>query len=520
MRHPAHDSVGGMSLANFLTSQRSSGFPGAPTCNVHGNALSVLEALPMGGVFSLLGQGYKLVATGHKFGGLVAHLFATRVLLQLHQEVAQARAMGINLSLNLADSKVSSYAFGAPFFATTAMTRTLAHMGVDVSQVNLHTLWKHGDGAPAFFAAASELYTVAAAARDANADAVAAAVEASGLPLDDVMSPASIARSSQITAVQDWCRHVAEGVDGLSRCRTTGPSRLMARPLDPPMLGRVCQPGGLFGPTSPLDAEANRLQQLRISMSEAEAVAAGLPTGPRAPANVRTSTTGAGPAARRRRSVEVPDGAAAPGASGLMSPGTSVGSFSRIGGSVSGSAGSFSGAAAAAAVGAVGASPAGRARRASLLMSGAGAANPKPVGQGHGHGHGHKEEKQTHWKDGLLHLLQVMGDGLGERYSPIGQFWVLGGSAKPADASGAGAVPSLTWLDGPKAMQTSAAWLAPGNGANLFARWEWGLDELGSDMMEAFPWATFRTTVTLRGAPTDRKELLRPSPVLDLLAMG
>lgn len=52
-------------------------------------------------------QGYKLVATGHKFGGLVAHLFATRVLLQLHQEVAQARAMGINLSFNLADNKAS-----------------------------------------------------------------------------------------------------------------------------------------------------------------------------------------------------------------------------------------------------------------------------------------------------------------------------------------------------------------------------------------------------------------------------
>ena len=29
MRHPAHDAVGGMSLANFLTSQRASGFPGA-----------------------------------------------------------------------------------------------------------------------------------------------------------------------------------------------------------------------------------------------------------------------------------------------------------------------------------------------------------------------------------------------------------------------------------------------------------------------------------------------------------
>lgn len=70
-------------------------------------------------------------------------------------------------------------------------------------QLSLHTLWKHGDGSPAFFAAASELYTVAAAARDANADAAAAAVESSGLPLDDVLSPASISRSSQVGSPAD-----------------------------------------------------------------------------------------------------------------------------------------------------------------------------------------------------------------------------------------------------------------------------------------------------------------------------
>lgn len=47
------------------------------------------------------------MATGYKFGGVVAHLFATRVLLQLHQEVQLARQMGINLSMTLADKKVS-----------------------------------------------------------------------------------------------------------------------------------------------------------------------------------------------------------------------------------------------------------------------------------------------------------------------------------------------------------------------------------------------------------------------------
>ncbi|PNH07951.1 hypothetical protein TSOC_005530 [Tetrabaena socialis] len=110
LRHPAHDAPGQASLANFMAPQRPCGFPGATACQVHGHALSCLDSLPLGTVFSLLGQGYKLVASGFKFGGVVAHLFATRVLLQLHQEVSLARQMGIRLNMNLGDNKAQGSA--------------------------------------------------------------------------------------------------------------------------------------------------------------------------------------------------------------------------------------------------------------------------------------------------------------------------------------------------------------------------------------------------------------------------
>lgn len=51
-------------------------------------------------------QGFKLVTTGYKFGGVVAHLFAAKLLLQLNQEVQMAKQMGIDLSMSLADNKV------------------------------------------------------------------------------------------------------------------------------------------------------------------------------------------------------------------------------------------------------------------------------------------------------------------------------------------------------------------------------------------------------------------------------
>ncbi|GFR44859.1 hypothetical protein Agub_g6202, partial [Astrephomene gubernaculifera] len=245
LRHPAHTAPNQSSMANFLAAQRQCGFPGAAACNVHGHALAALESLPLGSVFSLLGQGYKLVATGYKFGGVVAHLFATRVLLQLHQEVQMARQMGINLTMNLADNKVSSYAFGSPFFATASMGRCLAALDLLQQQQqpsqrpsppiqhNLHTIWRAGDASAAFFTAASELVTVASAARDAAYDVTTGDVDAAGGGLEgDLASQASIARTPQVAAVQEWCRFVADNVDGLSRCRSSGPSRLLARPLD------------------------------------------------------------------------------------------------------------------------------------------------------------------------------------------------------------------------------------------------------------------------------------------------
>lgn len=122
---------------------------------------------------------------------------------------------------------------------------------------------------------------------------------------------------------------------------------------------------------------------------------------------------------------------------------------------------------------------------------------------------------------------QVMGDGLGERYAPVGQFWILG-SLPSSDKERTGGACSggsasrasvLQPVEGPRAMQSSAAWLSPGNGAALFSRWESELEEIQKDLMEAFPWVSFKASVDVRGTAVDRRDLLRPSKGLDLGAL-
>ncbi|GLC43863.1 hypothetical protein PLESTB_000916400 [Pleodorina starrii] len=532
LRHPSHEVPGQTSMANFLAAQRACGFLGAAACHVHGHALAALESLPLGMVFSLLGQGYKLVATGFKFGGVVAHLFATRVLLQLHQEVQMARQMGINLTMTLSGNKVSSYAFGSPFFATSSLSRTLSAMDLQLhQQLNLHTIWRAGDASPAFFAAASELFTVASEARDAAyditaADAAAAAAAAAaaggggdaaaggGSAADDISSPASIARTPQVAAVQDWCRHVADGVDALSRCRASGPSRLLARPLETPLLARVCAPGGLVSPVPAASAAAldaggdatavvtDKVLQVRIADGDGgggggsgSSSAAGTPKS-------RATSAVSRPGPSRRRSQELLDTVAAAAAGRPLSPIRSLTGRSKRAVPVTAEGPTRSGRSSSSAV-----SPVVAARQQQL--------------------------RQPAWRDALLRLLQVMGDGLGERYAPVGQFWILGslpGSDKEKAAAAAAAAAaaqkdrpqsagSLQPVEGPRATQSSAAWLSPGNGTCLFARWESELEEVQRDLMEAFPWVTFRTSVEVRGCNMERRDLLRPSPALDLGAM-
>ncbi|EFJ50565.1 hypothetical protein VOLCADRAFT_88500 [Volvox carteri f. nagariensis] len=531
LRHQNHDVPGQTSMANFLAAQRACGFPGAAA------KPKALESLPLGMVLSLLGQGYKLVATGFKFGGVVAHLFAVRVLLQLHQEVQMAKQMGINLTMTLkgnkvergysgarrrvADRPVSSFAFGSPFFATSSLSRNLSALDLHPNQqLNLHTIWRAGDASPAFFAAASELFTVASEARDAAydftaADAAAVAggsaavggggdAAAAAAACDDISSPASIARTPQVAAVQEWCRHVADGVDALSRCRSTGPSRLLARQLETPLLARVCAPGGLFAPApaaAALDAAAGDAaaivteKVLTVRIAEGDAGSGGGASGPKSPAATRSTSAASRSGLSRRRSQETLDtAAAATAAAGRpLSPMRSLTSRSKR------------------AVPVVVESPSRSGPSRTLTVPPSLASRQQPG-------------RPPAWRDALLRLLQVMGDGLGERYAPVGQFWLLG--SLPSDKerqvsrdAGAASVRVLQPVEGPRAMQSSAAWLSPGNAAALFLRWESELEEIQKDLMEAFPWMSFRPAVDVRGASVDRRDLLRPSPALDLGAL-
>ncbi|KAG2500798.1 hypothetical protein HYH03_001560 [Edaphochlamys debaryana] len=516
-----HDVPGAASLANVFGQQLPCGFPGAQTCNVHGHALKALEALPLGQVFSLLGQGYKLVSTGLKFGGCVAHLFATRVLLQLHSEVAAAKQMGIHLSVNMTEEKVASYAFGAPFFATSHLSRTLTQM--EITPNNLHTFWRAGDAAPAFFTAASELFTVAAAARDASTDpAEAAAALATGFA-DDSFAPGNFCRVPQVTAVQDWCRSVSDHVDALSRCKGTGPSRLLTRPLEPALLGRLCGLNGLFGappPTEPLagmgldgrngSGTGPRAGRRKSMTMDPAAVAAGMQGSFSAGAGAGPT----GPRVGRRASLVVDPAQAA--ALGSAAPSPTAGRARRGSMLVDASGPSVS-----AGLGSGAPSPTtgmGRARRASLVMREREAAAAAKAAPSAAASVASTPKGKDTWKEALSKLLQVMGDGLGERYAPVGRFWVLGSvPAKEGGPKEAG--PPLQSVEGSRAQQLGAHWLSPGS-AFLFSRWEAGVEELEKDLMEAFPWSSFRPGVEIRGEVADRRALLRASAALDLAAMG
>lgn len=69
----------------------------------------MVNEIPLLPFINLLGQGYSLVLTGHKFGGMVANALAAKLLLQLRQEVSMAQQAGVNVTaLSKTLKKVSS----------------------------------------------------------------------------------------------------------------------------------------------------------------------------------------------------------------------------------------------------------------------------------------------------------------------------------------------------------------------------------------------------------------------------
>lgn len=76
--------------------------------------MQALQSLPLQSVLCLVGQGYKVITAGFKFGAMLAHLFACRLMLQLKEEVAMAKQIGISLPDLLSANKVRATATQPP----------------------------------------------------------------------------------------------------------------------------------------------------------------------------------------------------------------------------------------------------------------------------------------------------------------------------------------------------------------------------------------------------------------------
>eukprot|EP00798_Chlamydomonas_sp_ICE-L_P031854 gene31854-7060_t len=82
---------------NFFCGSCPCEFELSPEATIQANVMSVLEDFPVASLFNLLGQGYRVVLSGHLFGGVLAHALASKLLLQLRQEILLAESMGFNL---------------------------------------------------------------------------------------------------------------------------------------------------------------------------------------------------------------------------------------------------------------------------------------------------------------------------------------------------------------------------------------------------------------------------------------
>lgn len=135
-----------VSLANFLTGSCEAGFELMEGEGGFAQSLALQACrssfnLPY--LISLLGQGYKLVISGHRFGGIVAHALSTQLLLQVKSEILLAEKMGVDLSsLALTHEGVTSFALSSPLFASGSLGGVLDAHGLSGA---LNTLWHKQD---------------------------------------------------------------------------------------------------------------------------------------------------------------------------------------------------------------------------------------------------------------------------------------------------------------------------------------------------------------------------------------
>ncbi len=160
-----------------------------------------------------------------------------------------AQSMGIDLSaLSATKDKVVSFAFGAPLFANATLHEALVEHKL---QANLNTIWKPGDGAPAFFSACVDL-----AATRPKPDA-----PESGLPLIPHIPTAAF------KAVQTWLRSLQGELQNLPK----GSRTYAAEPLDEVELNKKLVASSASGATAP-DAASSSPQPSPTGMQRSTSV--------------------------------------------------------------------------------------------------------------------------------------------------------------------------------------------------------------------------------------------------------
>lgn len=77
-------------------------------CHMQMTVSEIAASVSLDPFLALVGQGMRVVVTGAKLAGALAHAVAARLLLTLHRDLAAALAQGIKLSDSFLKPKVSA----------------------------------------------------------------------------------------------------------------------------------------------------------------------------------------------------------------------------------------------------------------------------------------------------------------------------------------------------------------------------------------------------------------------------
>ncbi len=366
-----------------------------------------------------------------------------------------------------APAQVSSFAFGSPLMANAALAKALSDAGL---AAGLHTLWRARDGSPKFLTLCGELATSVEGRQSA----------------EQFQPPAGTAvpfglKSAQLQLVQAFAAALSKELAEASGTRKRAhQAALMCAPLDVGSLTNLSQPDAAAAePASAAEAERG-----------SNSVAAG-------ELKHSSSTLSDRPSPKPSAAAKTASGKGSLGAAAAAAT-----AATRMAGGVKAVAGK---------------GPA----SADKPAAAASPAEPKPASAA-------APSVAGGWK-AALRALVAKGSSLdaGSKCAPLGNFWLIEPSAAPkatpaasaasskvsgavaksaaavkaamagkaaaADGDGGGALVELAAVPAERVAATLAEGLGDGN-AELLQTWEWSLEEMRKDLMEAFPWCA-------RGAP-------------------